>query len=55
MKDIAKKVFDIEIESLQKVAGLIDDEFTKAVDAILNKDSSYFIKHRYAKFFPSPR
>ena len=36
MKDIAKKVFDIEIESLQHVAGLIDDEFTKAVEAILN-------------------
>lgn len=36
MKDIAKKVFDIEIESLQHVAGLIDDEFTKAVETILN-------------------
>jgi arabinose-5-phosphate isomerase len=36
MKDIARKVFDIEIESLQHVAGLIDDEFTKAVEAILN-------------------
>jgi arabinose-5-phosphate isomerase len=36
MKDIAKKVFDIEIESLQHVAGLIDDEFSKAVEAILN-------------------
>ncbi|MGF7037386.1 KpsF/GutQ family sugar-phosphate isomerase [Mucilaginibacter lappiensis] len=36
MKDIAKKVFDIEIESLQHVAGLIDDEFSKAVEAILD-------------------
>ena len=35
MKDIAKKVFAIEIESLQYVAGLIDDEFTKVVEAIL--------------------
>lgn len=35
MKDIAKKVFDTEIESLQHVAGLIDDEFTKAVAVIL--------------------
>lgn len=35
MKDIAKRVFDIEIESLQHVAGLIDDEFTKTVNAIL--------------------
>jgi arabinose-5-phosphate isomerase len=36
MKNIAKKVFDIEIESLQHVAGLIDDEFTKVVEAMLN-------------------
>lgn len=36
MKDIAKKVFDIEIESLQQVAGQITDEFTSIVDAILN-------------------
>jgi arabinose-5-phosphate isomerase len=36
MKDIAKKVFDIEIESLRHVAGLIDDEFTKVVELILN-------------------
>ena len=35
MKDIAKRVFDIEIESLQQVAGLIDDAFTAAVQAIL--------------------
>jgi len=36
MKDIAKRVFDIEIESLQNVADLIDDEFTKVVNSILN-------------------
>lgn len=36
MKDIAKKVFAIEIESLQSVASLITDEFTSVVDAILN-------------------
>jgi len=35
MKDIAKRVFDIEIESLQHVAGLIDDEFSKVVNVIL--------------------
>ncbi|WP_183559575.1 KpsF/GutQ family sugar-phosphate isomerase [Mucilaginibacter sp. SP1R1] len=36
MKDIARKVFDIEIESLQHVAGLIDDEFTRTVEAVLS-------------------
>lgn len=35
MKDIAKRVFDIEIESLQQVAALIDDAFTVVVNAIL--------------------
>ncbi len=35
MKDIAKRVFDIEIESLQQVAGLLDDTFTAVVQAIL--------------------
>jgi len=35
MKDIAKRVFDIEIESLQQVACSIDDEFARVVDAIL--------------------
>lgn len=35
MKDIAKRVFDIEIESLQLVAAGIDDMFTKVVEAIL--------------------
>lgn len=43
MKDIAKKVFDTEIESLQHVAGLIDDEFTKAVEAILAADGKLII------------
>lgn len=32
---IAKKVFDTEIESLQHVAGLINNEFTKTIEAIL--------------------
>jgi len=35
MRDIAKRVFDIEIESLQNVAGLLDEQFTQAIDAIL--------------------
>ncbi|MFA6087649.1 SIS domain-containing protein [Mucilaginibacter sp.] len=36
MKSIAQKVFDIEIESLQHVAAMIDDQFTQAAEAILN-------------------
>jgi len=43
MKDIAKKVFAIEIESLQYVAGLIDDEFTKIVQVILNASGKLVI------------
>ena len=35
MKDIAKRVFDIEIESLRQVAGAINDEFTAVINAIL--------------------
>ncbi len=35
MKAIAKRVFDIEIESLRYVANSIDDEFTRVVEAIL--------------------
>jgi arabinose-5-phosphate isomerase len=35
MKDIAKRVFDTEIESLRNVADSIGDEFTTAVEAIL--------------------
>jgi arabinose-5-phosphate isomerase len=36
MKDIAKRVFEVEIESLQHVATLIDDSFTTIVQAILD-------------------
>ena len=36
MKDIAKRVFDTEIESLRFVADAIDDEFSRVVDVILN-------------------
>ncbi|MES2810291.1 MAG: KpsF/GutQ family sugar-phosphate isomerase [Bacteroidota bacterium] len=36
MKDIAKRVFEVEIASLQQVAGLIDDVFTTVVRAILD-------------------
>jgi arabinose-5-phosphate isomerase len=43
MKDIAKKVFATEIESLQHVAGLIDDEFTKVVEAILNNQGKLIV------------
>ncbi|CAN5463847.1 KpsF/GutQ family sugar-phosphate isomerase [soil metagenome] len=35
MKEIAKRVFDIEIESLQYVADSLDEEFTRVVDAVL--------------------
>jgi arabinose-5-phosphate isomerase len=35
MKDIAKRVFDIEIESLRYVADSIGDEFSKVVEVIL--------------------
>jgi len=35
MKSIAQKVFDIEIESLQHVAAMIDEQFSQAVEAIL--------------------
>lgn len=43
MKDIAKKVFDIEIESLQQVAGQITDEFTSVVDTILNTSGKVIV------------
>src|SRR5665213_2825429 len=36
MKEIAKRVFNIEIESLQYVADAIGDDFTNVVNAILN-------------------
>ncbi|HEX8609505.1 MAG TPA: KpsF/GutQ family sugar-phosphate isomerase [Pedobacter sp.] len=35
MKSIAQKVFDIEIESLQYVASMIDEQFSLAANAIL--------------------
>jgi arabinose-5-phosphate isomerase len=43
MKDIAKRVFDIEIEALQHVAELIDDEFTRTVQAILNASGKLIV------------
>jgi arabinose-5-phosphate isomerase len=43
MKDIAKRVFNIEIASLRLVADAIDDEFTKVVDAILNTDGKVIV------------
>ncbi|RYE16563.1 MAG: SIS domain-containing protein, partial [Sphingobacteriales bacterium] len=43
MKDIAKRVFDIEIESLKHVAGLIDDAFTSAVNTILNSSGKTIV------------
>ncbi len=43
MKDIAKRVFDIEIESLREVAGAIGDEFTAAVKAILNSKGKLIV------------
>jgi len=35
MKSIARRVFDIEIESLQQVAEQLDDQFNKVITAIL--------------------
>lgn len=43
MNDIAKKVFDIEIESLRHVADSIDDSFTEVVNAILNCDGKLIV------------
>lgn len=43
MKDIAKRVFNIEIESLRFVADAIDDEFTKVVEAILNASGKVIV------------
>lgn len=43
MKDIAKKVFAIEIEALQHVASLINDEFTKVVQAVLSNNGKLVI------------
>src|SRR6195952_5466785 len=35
MKDIAKRVFNVEIESLQHVVELIDDSFSDVIETIL--------------------
>jgi len=43
MKDIAKRVFDIEVESLQHVASLLDDSFSHVVDAILDTDGKLVV------------
>jgi arabinose-5-phosphate isomerase len=43
MKSIAQKVFDIEIESLQYVASMIDEQFNQAVDAILNSSGKLVV------------
>jgi arabinose-5-phosphate isomerase len=43
MKDIAKRVFNIEIESLKLVADAIDDEFTKVVEAILAAEGKVIV------------
>jgi len=43
MKDIAKRVFDIEIESLKHVAAAIGDEFTTAVEAILSSKGKLIV------------
>lgn len=43
MKDIAKRVFEVEIESLQHVAGLIDDTFTTVVEALLNSTGKVIV------------
>ncbi|MDO3625318.1 SIS domain-containing protein [Mucilaginibacter sp. BT774] len=43
MKDTAKKVFDIEIESLNEVASAINDDFTAAVNAILESKGKLIV------------
>jgi arabinose-5-phosphate isomerase len=43
MKEIAKRVFDIEIDSLKEVAGSIGDEFTVTVEAILNSKGKLIV------------
>lgn len=43
MKEIAKRVFDIEIESLKEVAGSIGEEFTAVVKAILNSKGKLIV------------
>jgi len=43
MKDIAKRVFNIEIESLKLVADSIDDSFTKVVETILAAEGKVIV------------
>jgi arabinose-5-phosphate isomerase len=43
MKEIAKRVFNIEIESLRYVADSLDDEFDKVVQAILNTSGKLIV------------
>jgi arabinose-5-phosphate isomerase len=43
MKEIARRVFDIEIESLQYVANAIDEEFNKVVEVILNASGKLIV------------
>jgi arabinose-5-phosphate isomerase len=43
MKEIAKRVFDIEIESLHYVADSLDDQFDKVVKAILNTSGKLIV------------
>ncbi len=43
MRNIAKRVFDIEIESLKSVAAAISDEFTTAVEAILESKGKLIV------------
>src|SRR6201994_2899316 len=43
MKDIAKRVFDIEIESLKHVAASINDDFTHVVEAILQSKGKLIV------------
>lgn len=43
MKETAKRVFDIEIESLKEVAASIDDDFTAAVNAILESKGKLIV------------
>lgn len=43
MKDIAKRVFEVEIASLRGVAEGIDDSFTRAVEAILKTEGKVIV------------
>jgi arabinose-5-phosphate isomerase len=43
MKEIAKRVFNIEIESLHYVADSLDDQFDKVVQAILNTSGKLIV------------